>query len=177
MLTSPLRLPEAIMSLPTVDIVHRIEFSAAHQLLSPHLSDDENQATYEPCIRVHGHNYVLEATLRGPVDPKTGMVANLNTLAQAMREEIFDQVDHRFLNADVPALAHLEVFTSETLVIAFWELLVAREEEWQPGRLYQLRLLESDDNWVVYRGPQDQLAPGAGNQENAAPHEPLPHTE
>ena len=142
------------MPLPTVDIVHRIEFSAAHQLVSPHPSADENKTTYGPCLRVHGHNYVLEATVRGPVDPKTGMVVNLNTLAQAMREEIFDQVDHCLLNEDVPALAHLEVFTAETLVVAFWDLLVKREEEWQPGTLRQLRLLESNDNWVVYRGPK-----------------------
>lgn len=141
------------MPLPTVEIVHRLEFSAAHQLKSPHLSDSENEATYGPCLRVHGHNYVLEATVRGPVDPKTGMVVNLNTLAQAMKEEVFDQVDHRFLNRDVPALAQLEIFTAETLIVAFWDLLAARESEWHPGSLSLLRLLESEDNWVVYRGP------------------------
>ena len=142
------------MPLPIVDVVHRIEFSAAHQLLSVHLTEEENQATYGPCTRHHGHSYVLEATVRGPVSPRDGMVVNLNTLAQAMQEEIFDRVDHRFLNADVPALSHLETFTAEALVIAFWDLLAAREEEWQPGKLHELRLLEGSQNWVVYRGPQ-----------------------
>ena len=142
------------MPLPIVDVVHRIEFSAAHQLLSVHLTEEENQATYGPCTRQHGHNYVLEATVRGPVSPTTGMVVNLNTLAQAMQEEIFDKVDHRFLNDDVPALSHLETFTAETFVIAFWDLLAAREGEWQPAKLHELRLLESSQNWVVYRGPQ-----------------------
>ncbi len=140
------------MSAPTVDVVHSIEFAAAHRLTSPRLGESENLATYGPCTQIHGHNYSLEATVRGPVDATTGMVVNLNTLALAMDEEVFQQVDHRFLNEDVPALAHLQVFTAETLIIAFWDLLKAREEEWGAGRLHKLRLKESSCNWVVYKG-------------------------
>ena len=135
------------------DIVHREEFSAAHRLRSGQLSDAENRETYGSCENVHGHNYVLEVTVRGEVDPVTGMVMNLVDLQRVMRREIVDQVDHRFLNEDVPFLRDLRVITSENLAIAFWERLRPHEADWGGARLQRVRVMESPTNFVDYHGP------------------------
>ena len=137
---------------PIAEIVHREPFSAAHRLRSSLLGPQENRETYGPCENIHGHNYVLEVVVRGPVDPRTGMVLNLNTLMRVVREEIIDQVDHRFLNEDVPFLRDLPVITAETLAVAFWERLARHQESWGAARLWRVRLAESDVNLVDYYG-------------------------
>ena len=137
---------------PIAEIIHREEFSAAHRLHSKALDEAENNAEFGPCGSIHGHNYVLEVVVRGPVDPRTGMVLNLNTLMKVIREEIIDQVDHRFLSEDVPFLSDLPVVTAENLAIAFWNRIVAHEPGWGGAKLSRIRLLESDANQVEYRG-------------------------
>ena len=140
--------------MPKVDIVHREEFAAAHRLDARDLTEQQNKDTYGPCTYVHGHNYVIEVTVRGEVDPRTGMVMNLVDLQSAMREDIVEQVDHRFLNEDVEFLRDLPVITTENLAIAFWERLAQREPEWGGARLQRVRVLESASNFVDYYGPE-----------------------
>ncbi len=135
------------------DIVHREEFAAAHRLRASGLSDQENRDTFGPCYELHGHNYVLEVTVRGEVDPRTGMVMNLADLERAMREDVIDHVDHRCLNEDVPFLSHLDVTTAENLAVTFWERLAEREPEWGRARLHRVRVVESASNFVDYYGP------------------------
>lgn len=137
---------------PTAEIVHRVEFSAAHRLHSTALDEQENREAFGPCEHVHGHNYVLEVAVRGPVDPRTGMVFDLNRLMQVIRSEIVDHVDHRFLNEDVPFLRDLPVVTAENLAIAFWNRLAAHEPDWGGARLHRVRVMESDANRVDYYG-------------------------
>lgn len=140
------------MAQPIVEIIHREEFSAAHRLHSAALGEQENRETFGPCESIHGHNYVLEVTVRGPVDPRTGMVLNLNTLMSLMRSEIVDQVDHRFLNEDVPFLQDLPVITSEALAVTFWNRLAEHEAGWGGARLHRVRVMESAANFVDYYG-------------------------
>lgn len=139
--------------MPQVDIVHCEEFAAAHRLHSRALGEEENRGTYGLCQNVHGHNYVLEVTVRGEVDPRTGMVMNLVDLQRAMCEDIIDRVDHRFLNEDVTFLQELPVITTENLAIAFWDQLAMREPDWGGARLHRVRLMESSSNFVDYHGP------------------------
>nr|NIQ03538.1 6-carboxytetrahydropterin synthase [Nitrospinaceae bacterium]NIR57431.1 6-carboxytetrahydropterin synthase [Nitrospinaceae bacterium]NIS87890.1 6-carboxytetrahydropterin synthase [Nitrospinaceae bacterium]NIT84759.1 6-carboxytetrahydropterin synthase [Nitrospinaceae bacterium]NIU46934.1 6-carboxytetrahydropterin synthase [Nitrospinaceae bacterium] len=96
----------------------------------------------------HGHNYVLEVTVQGEVEPQTGMVLDLKTLKQLIHQEIIEKVDHKNLNVDVAFLEDV-IPTAENLAIKFWEIL---EPKIQSGQLHELRLFESDRNFVVYRG-------------------------
>ena len=82
-----------------VEITVRAEFAAAHRLHAKELSDEENAALFGPCNNKngHGHNYDLFVTVRGPVDPVTGMVMNLFDLHRIVKDHIFDVVDHRKL--------------------------------------------------------------------------------
>jgi 6-pyruvoyltetrahydropterin/6-carboxytetrahydropterin synthase len=140
------------MSEETVEITHAQEFSSAHKLESPHLSEAQNRELYGPCYRDHGHNYVVEVTVRGTVDARTGMVMDLNRLSRLVVERLIERVDHRHLNHDVPFLAGT-ITTAENVAIAFWRELEPSLRA-QPGcTLHRIRLHESRSNKVDYYGP------------------------
>jgi len=132
------------------ELTRRLEFSAAHRLHQPAFSVERNRQLYGVCNneRGHGHNYALEVTLRGEVDPETGMLMDLNRLATLLHEVIFCAVDHKHLDHDVPWLAG-RVSTAENVVAAMWERLAGPLKP----LLYRLRLYESSANFADYYGP------------------------
>jgi 6-pyruvoyltetrahydropterin/6-carboxytetrahydropterin synthase len=140
------------MSQHIVEIIHREEFSSAHRLVSAALTDEENRALYGPCYTLHGHNYAVEVTVRGPVHPDTGMVMDLNRLMVLMQEHIVSEVDHKYLNEDVPYLAGI-VTTAENLAIAFWQRLQPHLAGLEPCLLHRIRVYESRMNFADYHGP------------------------
>jgi 6-pyruvoyltetrahydropterin/6-carboxytetrahydropterin synthase len=133
-----------------VYLTRRTTFSAAHRLWSNHLTEEENIALYDKCANPngHGHNYILEVTVRGNPEPRTGMILNLTDLKQVINEHIIDWVDHKHLNYDVPWLEG-SIPTTEMLVIKFWERL---EGALPQGLLYEVKLYETDNNIASYRG-------------------------
>lgn len=133
-----------------VYLTRRTTFSAAHRLWSKRLTEEENIALYDKCANPngHGHNYILEVTVRGDPDPHTGMVLNLTDLKQVINEYVIAWVDHKHLNYDVPWLEG-SIPTTEMLVIKFWERL---EGTLPQGLLYEVKLYETDNNIASYRG-------------------------
>jgi 6-pyruvoyltetrahydropterin/6-carboxytetrahydropterin synthase len=133
-----------------VYLIRRATFSAAHRLWSNHLSDEENYTVYDKCANPngHGHNYILEVTLRGEPDPRTGMVLNLTDMKRITNEQVIDWVDHKHLNYDVPWLEGV-IPTVEMLAIKFWERL---QRAFPAGLLYEVKLHETENNMAVYRG-------------------------
>lgn len=131
-------------------ITRKLEFCASHRLYNPKFSDEDNQAIFGLCNNPngHGHNYVLEVTVKGEVDPDTGMVLDLKTLKKLIHSEIIEKVDHKNLNVDVDFLKSV-IPTAENIAIKFWEKL---ESKIKTGRLHELKLYESERNYVVYRG-------------------------
>jgi 6-pyruvoyltetrahydropterin/6-carboxytetrahydropterin synthase len=133
-----------------VYLTRRTSFSASHRLWSNQLTESENYAVYEKCANPngHGHNYVLEVTIRGTPDPQTGMVMNLTELKHAVSEQIIKWVDHKHLNYDVPWLEG-SIPTTEVLAIKFWERLA---EVLPRNLLYEVKLHETEHNTASYRG-------------------------
>jgi len=133
-----------------VYLTRRTSFSASHRLWSNQLTEAENYALYEKCANPngHGHNYVLEVTIRGTPDPQTGMVMNLTELKHAVSEQIIKWVDHKHLNYDVPWLEG-SIPTTEVLAIRFWERLA---EVLPRNLLYEVKLHETEHNTASYRG-------------------------
>ena len=131
-------------------ITRKIEFSAGHRLFNPNFSDEKNEATFGLCNNPngHGHNYVLEVTLSGEVCDDTGMVFDLKELKKLTQREIIDKVDHKNLNVDVEYLKGI-IPTAENLAIKFWEIL---EPKITKGRLHEIKLYESERNYVTYKG-------------------------
>jgi 6-pyruvoyltetrahydropterin/6-carboxytetrahydropterin synthase len=128
-----------------MDLTKVLRFSAAHRLASPVLAEAENRRQYGPCHRGHGHDYALEATVRGTVDGD-GMVMDAAVLEQAMRTAVVDLVDHRDLGRDVPALAGI-VTTGENLAVAFYRLIA---RELPAGRLVRVAVAETENNRFEY---------------------------
>lgn len=135
--------------MPRVRVTRRVHFSAAHRLHNPALSDEENRRIYGPCNHPnwHGHNYELDVTVEGEVDPDTGYVVDLGEVREAA-EEVTRDLDHRNLNLDVPWLEGV-IPSTENLVVAIWERLAPRIPR---GRLARLVLWETPRNSAEYTG-------------------------
>ena len=131
-------------------ITRRLEFCASHRLFNPKFSDKENEETFGLCNNPngHGHNYVLEVTVKGEIEPDTGMVLDLKTLKKLINHEIVNKVDHKNFNMDVDFMEGV-IPTAENIAIKFWDIL---EPKIDNGSLHELKLYESERNYVVYRG-------------------------
>ena len=99
-------------------LTRRYRFSASHRLHSAELSEPENARLYGKCNNPfgHGHDYVLEVSVKGPLDDETGRIVDLETLDGLVRSEILDQFEHKNLNTDVPAFASA-VPTTENVIL------------------------------------------------------------
>jgi 6-pyruvoyltetrahydropterin/6-carboxytetrahydropterin synthase len=88
-------------------LTRRVTFAAAHRYRRTEWDDVKNEATFGACARpqYHGHSYVCDVTVTGPVDDTTGMLVDLRVLDEALRTEVTDRFDHRNLNVDVPEFA------------------------------------------------------------------------
>jgi 6-pyruvoyltetrahydropterin/6-carboxytetrahydropterin synthase len=135
----------------TVFVTRQVHFNAAHRLDNPTQSRQWNEETFGPCNnpRWHGHNYVLEVTVKGSPDPQTGYVIDLGALKAVLHERVVDLCDHRNLNEEVPFLAGI-IPSTENLVIAFWAQI---EPHLPSGRLHCVRLFETPRNYAEYFGP------------------------
>jgi 6-pyruvoyltetrahydropterin/6-carboxytetrahydropterin synthase len=124
--------------------------SASHRLHSDKLSAEENRETFGKCNNPHGHghNYRIEVTIGGPVDPETGMVINMAALDAVVSEHVISRFDHMNLNLDV-LFAH-RVSTTENLCIATFDLLVSAL---RPAQLKKVRIEETENNFFEYSGP------------------------
>jgi 6-pyruvoyltetrahydropterin/6-carboxytetrahydropterin synthase len=139
-----------------VYVTRRAQFSASHRLFNPSFSDEQNEEVFDKCnnINGHGHNYVLEVTVKGQPDPDTGYVIDLKRLARLMEREIIDHVDHKHLNMDVDFLRGV-IPTAENLAVLFWQRL---EPKIDAGTLHSVKLYESDNNFVEYFGEPVRIA-------------------
>jgi 6-pyruvoyltetrahydropterin/6-carboxytetrahydropterin synthase len=133
-------------------LTRRYMFSASHRLHSDHMSDAENAATYGKCNNPygHGHNYVLEVTVSGPVDEATGMVCNLMDLDRFVQHEILDHFDHQNLNT-LPEFAK-SVPTTENLCIAIYDIL---QRGFHQAHLEKVRFEETMMNSFEYAGGRE----------------------
>lgn len=131
-------------------VTRREHFSAAHRLYNPDWSHEENDRVFGKCNNPagHGHNYYVEVTVAGEVDPDTGYVVDLKQLKRIIHEHVIDRLDHKNLNTDVDFLRGVNP-TAENIAIGIWHQLVDRMPQ---GRLYQIRLYETEKNIVDYRG-------------------------
>jgi 6-pyruvoyltetrahydropterin/6-carboxytetrahydropterin synthase len=146
-----------------VALGRRYYFSASHRLHSSELSEEENCRIYGKCNNPygHGHNYILEATVTGPVNPATGMIANLAELDAFVEREVLDAFDHKSLNEDVEAFRE-KVPTTEYLCIEIYRRLKA----FPAARVLRIRVEETSNNSFEYAGEPDRQV---GQREGTKP--------
>lgn len=129
-------------------LTRRFVFSAAHRLCSADLSPAAQESAYGMCQNVHGHNYRLEVTVRGSVDPATGFFGNVMDLKALVDERVTDRCEHRMLN-EIDLFADV-ITTMENLASRIWEVLEAPLAD-RGMELYEILLAETDDNIVRLR--------------------------
>jgi 6-pyruvoyltetrahydropterin/6-carboxytetrahydropterin synthase len=105
-------------------VIRKTHFNAAHRLHVPQWSDEENRAFFGLCnnANYHGHNYDLEVSLRGDIDPITGYVYDMGLLKDLIQSEIVDRFDHKNLNLDTEEFAQLNP-SAENIAMVIWNKL------------------------------------------------------
>ena len=126
----------------------RFTFSAAHRYWRPEWSPEENRQVFGALTTVHGHNYTLEVTIRGPVDERTGMLMDLGELKRVVAEVVIQRFDHADLNDDALFSGGV-IPTTENLARAIWDLLSPKLGS---DRLWRVRLSEDPTFYVEYYG-------------------------
>ena len=131
-------------------LTRRADFSASHYYHDPALTPEENQRVFGKCANLngHGHNYTLEVTVKGNVDPKSGFVVDLRQLKDVINREVLDAMDHRFLNKEVPEFFR-QIPTTENIAIAIWQRLAPKLKS---AQLHRVRVYETPDLFVDFYG-------------------------
>ena len=136
--------------MPEVTVTRRMHFNAAHRVHNPALSDEENDRLFGRCNNPnwHGHNYILDVSVTGPIESRTGYVMDLAALKRVVQEAVIDKVDHRNFNLEVDFMRGV-IPTAENIVVGCWRVLEPRVA---PARLVRLVLWETPNNYVEYEG-------------------------
>lgn len=131
-------------------LTRRAEFSASHYYHNPAFTPDENRRVFGKSANPHGHghNYALEVTVGGEINPATGMVLNIKDLKKLLESEVLELMDHKFLNREVAAFAERNP-TTENIAVEIWNLLAPKLSF---GKLHRVRVYESPDLFVDYYG-------------------------
>jgi 6-pyruvoyltetrahydropterin/6-carboxytetrahydropterin synthase len=132
-----------------LSLSRRYSFAASHRLHRSSLSEEENRRIYGKCSNPygHGHNYIVEVTVTGPMDPATGMVADLGELDPFVEKQVLEIFDHKYLNEEVAAF-HEVVPTAENLCMEIFRRL----ETFCAARLERIRVEETSLNSFEYCG-------------------------
>jgi len=136
-----------------IELGRRYRFSASHRLHSPQMSEEENCRVYGKCNNPygHGHNYVVEVSVSGQVDPATGMIVNLADLDGFVEREVIEAFDHKSLNEDVEAFRE-RVPTTEYVCMEIYERL----KPFPLAKLERVRVEETSNNAFEYAGEEFQ---------------------
>ncbi len=131
-------------------LTRKAEFSSAHFYWNPAWSQEENVRVFGKCANRHGHghNYTLEVTVAGEIEPVSGFVIDLKLLKEIMEREVVSVYDHRHLNFEVPEFAEM-IPTTENIALAIWRRLEGKVES---GRLHRVRVYEMPDLFVDFYG-------------------------
>lgn len=136
--------------MPRVTVTRRLHFNAAHRLWNSRWSDEQNARVFGVCgnANYHGHNYNLDVSVEGDIDPDTGYVLDINRLKEIAQHHVIGVLDHKNLNLDVPWFRELNP-TAENIAVVCWRVL---EPVLRPARLKHIRLWETERNYVDYAG-------------------------
>jgi len=148
-----------------IELGRRYLFAASHRLHSRQLSEEENYRVFGKCNNPygHGHNYILEVSLSGKIDPATGMIANLADLDAFVTRHVLEEFDHHSLNEDVPAFSD-KVPTTENLCIEIFHRL----QNFPHAKLERVRIQETGNNSFEYAGKRRKTTRDQANRRDPA---------
>ena len=133
-----------------ISVTRKSHFNAAHRLHNNEWSDEKNNTFYGLCNNknYHGHNYDLEVTVKGEIDPESGYLVDMKVLNNIIEENICKKFDHKNLNLDTTEFKNL-IPTAENIAVVIWNIL--REKIDKKLKL-SIKLFETPRNFVEYSG-------------------------
>lgn len=132
-------------------ITKSFRFSAAHQYGLPDWSEKKNRDVFGDDVRLHGHDYMLEVTVKGRVDPETGFVVNLRELVAIVKRRVIEPLDHSTIDRDIPWFQGKQP-SAENMVVWIWGQINAKLKG---CTLHRIRLRETPTIYADYFGPDD----------------------
>jgi len=133
-------------------ITKKYHFCASHKYGNDHWSEEKNFEVFGKDYNTHGHNYVLEVSITGPIDPDTGWLVDLQELKKTIHPKIIDILDHSQIEKDIDWFKGRQP-SSENILIWIWNQI---SHEIGKGRLHRLRLVETHSIHTDYYGPEDR---------------------
>ena len=130
-------------------ITKKYHFCASHKYGNDYWSKEKNLEVFGKDYNTHGHNYILEVSISGPIDPDSGWLVDLSTLNEIVKTKIVEILDHSQIEVDVDWFKGKQP-SSENILIWIWDQIVS---ELEGGSLYRLRLVETHSIHTDYYGP------------------------
>jgi len=137
--------------MPTASLTRRVAFSAAHRYSRPEWSEEKNASTFGACAwpNFHGHSYVCDVTVSGPIDDQTGFVVDLGVPDRILREQVREKFDHRNINLDVPEFGDGQLVpTGENLARYIFDRVESQLPK--PARVVRVTVGEDDTLSATY---------------------------
>jgi 6-pyruvoyltetrahydropterin/6-carboxytetrahydropterin synthase len=141
-----------------VSLTRRYRFAASHRLYTPQLSEEENRRVYGKCSNPygHGHNYLVEVTLSGPIDAETGMIANLGVLDPFVQEHVIEAFDQKYLNEQVAEFSPEKALVPTTENLC--RVIFRRLKKFPAAQLERVRVEETSNNSFEVEDEADEAA-------------------
>lgn len=142
--------------MPLLTLTRRVHFSAAHRYRRPEWDDARNLATFGKCARpnFHGHTYICDVTVTGPVDAHTGFVVDLALLDRVLRDEIVERLDHANLNLDIPEFAEGMTIPSSEMLCTWIAERVERGLAQSGSRVVRVCVAEEPNLWATWEAEE-----------------------
>ena len=134
-------------------LTKQYKFCAAHRYWNAGWSEQKNKENFDKDIFIHGHNYLLDVTVSGPINPESGFVINLKILNDIIKYKVLDILDHSQIEKDIGWFSDKQPST-ENLVIYIWEQISMDIP--LPAKLYKIRLQETPTIYTEYYGLDDE---------------------
>ena len=135
--------------MPDPIITKKYHFCASHKYGNPNWSEEKNWEVFDKDYKTHGHNYILEVSVRGPINPESGWLIDLQKLNNLVKSKVVNVMDHSQIELDIEWFKRKQP-SSENILVWAWEEIAPNIEE---GTLYRLRLVETHSIHTDYYGP------------------------
>ena len=132
-------------------LTKQYKFCAAHRYWNPNWSEKKNYEIFGEDVRIHGHNYILDVTINGPINEDSGFICNLFELNEMVQSQILDVMDHSQIQLDIPWFKSKQPST-ENMVVFIWEQIESKIPN--PANLYSIKLRETPTIFTEYFGPE-----------------------
>jgi len=131
-------------------LTKQFKFCAAHKYWNNKWDKDKNYQVFGDDIKVHGHNYILDVTIRGEINPDSGFIVDIQDIKSIVSENVIDILDHSQIEKDIEWFKGKQPST-ENLVLFIWEQISSKIKK--PATLHKIKLRETPTIFTEYFGP------------------------